>query len=168
MEQERNEEVRRVSRQSWIPPKALRILRSIWTVAYSVLKIALAALATVLGIVAICMFVFVGLLADYLDGDTVTGNAEVVMGDFDQSGNTVMYYTDENGEIQVLQRLHADTDEDWASYEEIPQDLIYAAVAIEDHRFFEHQGVDWITTIKACARMFFGDDSVDMAPVPAS
>ncbi|MBQ7915502.1 MAG: transglycosylase domain-containing protein, partial [Firmicutes bacterium] len=84
------------------------------------------------------------------------GSAEVVTGDFDQSGNSVMYYTDANGEIQVLQRLHAETDEDWATYDEIPQDLIYAAVAIEDHRFFEHQGVDWIPTIKACVSMFVG------------
>ena len=156
MEHEHNEEIRRVSRQSWIPPKALRVLRSIWNVAYSVFKIAMGALATVLAIVAICMFVFVGLLADYLDSDTITANTEVVMGDFDQSGNSVMYYRDANGEIQVLQRLHADTDQDWASYEEIPQDLIYAAVAIEDHRFFEHQGVDWIPTIKACVSMFIG------------
>lgn len=156
MEHEHNEEVRRVSRQSWIPPKALRVLRSIWNVAYSVFKIAMGALATVLAIVAICMFVFVGLLADYLDSDTITANTEVVMGDFDQSGNSVMYYRDANGEIQVLQRLHADTDQDWASYEEIPEDLIYAAVAIEDHRFFEHQGVDWIPTIKACVSMFIG------------
>ena len=40
------------------------------------------------------------------------------------------------------------------------QALIDAAIAIEDKRFYEHQGVDWVTTIKACARMFFGDDSV--------
>ena len=34
--------------------------------------------------------------------------------------------------------------------------MIHAAVAIEDKRFYEHQGVDWITTVKACAGMFFG------------
>ncbi len=42
----------------------------------------------------------------------------------------------------------------------MPQDLIHAAVAIEDKRFFEHQGVDWVTTIKACARMFMNDSGV--------
>ena len=156
MEHEHNEEVRRVSRQSWIPPKSVRVLHGFWKGAYSLIKILLGALATVLAITAICLFAFVGLLADYLDSDEILGNAEVVTGDFDQSGNTVMYYTDANGEIQVLQRLHAETDEDWATYDEIPQDLIYAAVAIEDHRFFEHQGVDWIPTIKACVSMFVG------------
>lgn len=156
MEYEHNEDVRRVSRQSWKPSNPVLVLNGFWKGFYSFIKILLGALATVMGIAVICMFAFVGLLADYLDSDAIMGNAEVVMGDFDQSGNSVMYYTDENGEIQVLQRLHAETDTDWAYYDEIPQDLIYAAVAIEDHRFFEHQGVDWIPTIKACISMFVG------------
>ena len=153
---EQNEQVRRVTRQSWEPPKPLRTVHNFWKGAYCAFKIMIGALVTVLAITAICMFAFMGLLADYLDSDEIMGNAEVVMGDFDQSGNSVMYYTDANGQIQVLQRLHADTDENWAYYDEIPQDAIYAAVAIEDHRFFEHQGVDWIPTIKACVSMFVG------------
>ncbi len=156
MEYERNEEVRRVTRQSWKPPKSLGMLHGIWNGVYCVIKIILGALATVLAIGAICMFVFMGMLADYLDSDAIVDNAEVAMGDFDQSGNSVMYYQDSDGNIQVLQRLHAETDEDWATYDEIPKNLIYAAVAIEDHRFFEHQGVDWIPTIKACVSMFVG------------
>ena len=47
-----------------------------------------------------------------------------------------------------------------ADYEDIPQALIDAAVAIEDKRFYEHQGVDWFTTIKAFANMFFGESTV--------
>lgn len=156
MENENNEGVRRVSRQSWKPAKPLRVLHGSWNAVYTFLKILLGALATVLAITVVCLFAFVGLLADYLDSDAITGNAEVVMGDFDQSGNSVMYYRDANGDIQVLQRLHADTDQDWATYDEIPQNLVYAAVAIEDHRFFEHQGVDWIPTIRACVSMFVG------------
>ena len=156
MENEQNEGVFWVTRQSWEPPERFRKVYKVWQSAYSVIKVLLGALATVLVITAVCMFAFVGLLADYLDSDAIMGSAEVVMGDFDQSGNSVMYYTDANGNIQVLQRLHADTDEDWATYDEIPKDLVYAAVAIEDHRFFEHQGVDWIPTIKACISMFVG------------
>ena len=156
MEHERNENVRRVTRQSWKPSRPLLALHGFWKGAYSVIKILLAAVATVVAITAICLFAFIGLLADYLDSDAIMGSAEVVMGDFDQSGNSVMYYTDASGKIQVLQRLHADTNEDWATYDEIPKDLIFAAAAIEDHRFFEHQGVDWIPTIKACVSMFIG------------
>ena len=156
MEKEHNEGVRRVTRQSWKPSKPVLVLQGSWKVAYSVIKIILAALATVLAITAICLFAFVTLLADYLQSPAIMDNTEVVIGDFDQTGNSVMYYRDSDGQIQVLQRLHADTDKDWAFYDEIPEELIYAAVAIEDHRFFEHQGVDWIPTIKACVSMFVG------------
>lgn len=155
MENEHNEGVRKVVRQSWKPARSLLILRGVWNTVYSFLKIILAAVATVLLIVVVCLLAFVGILADYLEND-ILPNAEVVMDDFDQSGNSVMYYVDANGEIQVLQRLHANINKDWATYDEIPEALIYAAVAIEDHRFFEHQGVDWIPTIKACVNMFVG------------
>lgn len=156
MENEHNENVLRVSRQSWNPPKSVRVLHGFWMGAYTLFKIVCGALITVLAITAICLFAFVGLLADYLDSDDIIDKAQMVSDDFVQSGNSVMYYRDSNGDIQVLQRLHAETEEDWATYDEIPQALIYAAVAIEDHRFFEHQGVDWIPTIKACVSMFVG------------
>ncbi len=37
----------------------------------------------------------------------------------------------------------------WADYEEIPQDLLDAVVAIEDERFYEHNGVDFKRTAAA-------------------
>ena len=67
MENEHNENVRHVSRQSWEPSKPVRVLHGFWKGAYSFIKILLGALATVLAITAICLFAFVGLLADYLD-----------------------------------------------------------------------------------------------------
>lgn len=155
MEQEQPEDVRHVSRQSWKPGRVLRTVRGSWNVVYSIIKIILAAVATVVAITVICLFAFINILADYLETD-ILPNSELVMEDFDQTGNSYMYYLDAQGEIQVLQRLHKDIDSDWVSYDQIPENLIYAAVAIEDHRFFEHQGVDWIPTIKACVNMFIG------------
>lgn len=155
MSQEKNDHIKKVVRQSWKPGPMLQVARGSWNFVYSIFKIILAALATVIAITAICLFAFVGILADYLE-DEVLPNSELVMEDFDQTGNSFMYYIDAHGDIQVLQRLHADIDSDWVGYEDIPQELVYAAVAIEDHRFFEHQGVDWIPTIKACVNMFIG------------
>lgn len=158
MENQFDDDIRKVTRQSWKMPRPLRFLRGAWNGVYGLIKIVLAALATVAVICVVCMFAFVGILADYLEGD-VLPNAEVVLDGYEESGKSVMYYVDADGNIQVLQQLHADTDTDWASYDEIPQALIYAAVAIEDHRFFEHQGVDWIPTVKACINMFVGSRS---------
>lgn len=149
---------RRVSRQNWKPAKAVSILNGLWKGAYSVFKIVMGALLTVLIICGVCAVCFVGLLADYLEGEIVP-QAGVQLEGFDLDEPSYVYYLDDSGNIQVLQQLYADTEKKWADYEEIPEDLIHAAIAIEDHRFYEHQGVDWFTTIKACINMFVGSRS---------
>lgn len=150
-----NQRKRRVSRQSWKPGPGISALYAVWKGVYSVLKIALAALVTVLIIACVCALVFVGVLADYLEGDIIP-QAGVQLEGFDLNQTSYVYYVDGEGNIQVLQELYSDTESEWASYEEIPEDMIHAAVSIEDHRFFEHQGVDWFTTVKACINMFVG------------
>ena len=146
-------------RQEWKPNFLLRLLYAAWRVAFGAFKIAAGAAGTVLMVVVICAFVFVGVLGDYLQDD-VLPMANIDIEDYDLEQNSYMYYLDSNGQIQKYQDIFAATSSAWANIEDIPEDMIHAAVAIEDHRFYEHQGVDWITTIKACARMFFGDDSV--------
>ena len=156
MEHENNySRKRKVSRQSWNPGPWLTVLSGVWKGVYSVLKIALGALATVLFIVVVCAVIFIGVLADYLEGEIVP-QAGIQLEGFDLNQNSYLYYVDSSGNIQELQKLYADAKSEWASWDEIPEDLVYAAVSIEDHRFFEHQGVDWFTTIKACVNMFIG------------
>ena len=46
----------------------------------------------------------------------------------------------------------------WCTYDEMPQNLKNAFIAIEDHRFFEHNGVDWMRTGKAAANYLLGFD----------
>jgi len=122
-------------------------------------KIAIGAVATVLIICVICGLVFVGALGDYLQSD-ILPNADMDKENYSLDQTSTLYYLDSNGEVQILQEVYASTSRKWADYEDIPEAMIHAAVAIEDKRFYEHQGVDWITTVKACARMFFGDSSV--------
>jgi len=150
-----NERKRRVFRQSWKMGPGLKLLHSAWMAIYSVIKVALAALATVLIIGAVCVVVFVGLLGEYLEGN-IMPQAGVQVESFGLKQNSYVYYYDSEGNIQVLQRLYAVTDSEWATIDEIPEDLIHAAVSIEDKRFYEHQGVDWFTTVKACINMFVG------------
>ena len=149
----------KLPRQDWKPNFILRFLYALWRVAFGAFKIAVGAAGTVLMIGVICAFVFAGVLGDYLQDD-ILPMADINIDDYDLEQNSYMYYVDSNGQIQKYQDVFAKTSSAWVDFEDIPENMIYAAVAIEDHRFFEHQGVDWITTIKACARMFFGDDSV--------
>ncbi len=65
-----------------------------------------------------------------------------------QDRTTHLYYlshSDGEGEVAVEladQALYSSQDREWVSGEEIPRMLADAFVAIEDHRFYEHKGVD--------------------------
>lgn len=143
----------------WEPQQVLLLLKKIWAVLFAMFKVAAGAAATVLLIGIVCGFVFVGMLADYLQED-IMPSAHMELGGYDMDLTSTVYHVNEDGQIEVLQELYATTDRKLATYDEIPEALIHAAVAIEDKRFFEHQGVDWFTTIKAVAGMFFSNDTV--------
>lgn len=63
--------------------------------------------------------------------------------------NSVVYYTDKDGEDKILQTLKSDENREWVDGKEIPEELKQAFVAIEDKRFYEHNGVDWRRTFGA-------------------
>lgn len=139
-------------------PLWFRIVRGVFLTLWTALKVALGA-----GVVAAAMLFFTGvlfatMLGDYLQKDVIP-NADFNVESFNLDQSSFIYYVDSEQNIQLMQQIYAETDRTWASYEEIPQDLIHAAVAIEDKRFYEHQGVDWFTTTKACINMFLGGSS---------
>ena len=65
---------------------------------------------------------------------------------------------DENGQEVELQSLYGTENRVWISYDEIPENLINAAIAIEDKRFYQHHGVDWLRTGSAILSMMTGQD----------
>ena len=154
-----SENKKNVNRQEWKPDQLLRTLYKIWRGIFAAFKVLLGAAVTVFLIVAICSFVFATILGDYLEDD-ILPQANLNLSDLALDMNSIIYYIDSNDEIQVQQKIDSSVNRDWANYEDIPEHMVNAAIAIEDHRFYRHQGVDWITTIQACARMFFGDSSV--------
>ena len=145
-------------RQEWNPHWSLKAASGIIHSAAAVVKVALGAVATVLLILLVCGFVFMGILGEYLESDILPNAAEDLDG-HKLEQTSYVYYIDSEGDIQEQQRIYTVTDRRWATIDEIPRDLINAAVAIEDQRFYEHQGVDWVTTVKACANMFVGSSS---------
>ena len=149
----------RKPRQNWKPHWLLKILYGLWMAAFSAVKIAIGAAVTVVLIVLVCGFVFVGILGDYLEEDVLPESADYEFNIADMEQTSYVYHVDGNGEIQLLQQIHTTIDRQWVRFEDIPEHLINAAIAIEDKRFYEHQGVDWITTVKACLNMFMGGDS---------
>jgi len=70
---------------------------------------------------------------------------------------SVIYYWDkETASYQEYQKLYGSENRTIVDYDKIPSDLVFATVAIEDHRFYEHAGVDWVRTIKAGVGLFMG------------
>lgn len=143
-------------RQSWEPHWILKVLKALWMICFTAIKVAAGAVATVLCLCIICAMVFAGILGDYLQQDIIP-DAGVDLSDYEMELNSYIYYGD-TGDIRLLQPIYTTTEREWVSYDQIPEDLVHATIAIEDKRFYEHQGVDWITTVKACAGIFFGGD----------
>ena len=158
MANEKNPKRRKRLRQEWDPHWLIKLLYAAVSLVMSLVKIAVGAAATVVLIVLICGTVFVGTLGDYLQDDILTEADNWSMDDFDLERTSFIFYVDNKGDIQQLQQIYTATDRQWATLDEIPQAMVDAAIAIEDKRFYEHQGVDWITTVKACLNMFFGGD----------
>lgn len=140
-------------------PIWMRIPADLLKIAWGAAKIALGAVAVALGIILIAGVVFATYLGEYLQEDVIP-YADYSLESFDLDQTSFIYTVDqENKTITKEQKIYTNTDRIWVAYDEIPEDLIYAAVAIEDKRFFQHQGVDWFTTVKACANMFLGNRS---------
>ncbi len=47
------------------------------------------------------------------------------------------------------QKLYGKENRVWVPYSQIPKNLVNAFVSIEDRRFWDHQGVDWLRTLRA-------------------
>lgn len=62
---------------------------------------------------------------------------------------STVYAIDENGEYVEYEQLYTDERRVWVHIEDIPVSVQKAAVAIEDERFYSHQGVDLKRTIGA-------------------
>ena len=150
---------KKIVRQEWVPDYRLRMLHKVWMTVFTTAKVVLGALVTVLLIGVVCCFALVGVLADYLETD-ILPTASLVLEDYVLDAPSYVYSVNADGQIEKLQELYASTDWKKAEQKDVPKALIHAAVAIEDKRFYEHQGVDWVTTIKAFANMFFGSETV--------
>jgi len=68
--------------------------------------------------------------------------------------SSFIYYTDEDGDTHQLQMLQAETNRIWVDSEDISQYAKDAIVAIEDERFFQHNGVDLKRTAGATVKFF--------------
>lgn len=142
--------------------------------------------ANVLGIIGrvllrvlifICSLLLTILLIGMLTGTIVAGAFAIYVNNYidadlegfdlivsDQDLTTKIYYMDytdrENriGEPVELeeQRIYGSQNRTTVSFTEMPKYLYEAFISIEDHRFWDHEGVDWLRTVNATFTYFLG------------
>ena len=110
-------------------------------------------------LVGLCTGTLLVCFAAVYINEVIVPIADLSMDDFPLGENSVMYYQDkETGQYREMTTLFSTTSQIWVDYEDMPKNLINAAVAIEDKRFWEHPGVDWRRTALAVFSMFTGRD----------
>ena len=82
---------------------------------------------------------------------------EIDVASIEPSGYATMVYDSKGNLTETLVKSGANRLE--ASYEELPQCLIDAFVAIEDSRFWSHKGVDVRSMVRAAVGIITGDSS---------
>ena len=73
--------------------------------------------------------------------------------------SSVVYYQDEKGDWKELQKIHGTENRTLVDFDDIPDHVWKALVAIEDERFFEHGGVDWKSTAAAIGNRLIGGET---------
>ena len=72
--------------------------------------------------------------------------------------STIYYMNQETGEYEEHFSLHGTENRKKVTYDQIPENLVNATIAIEDERFLTHNGVDWKRTLNGVLLMFTGKD----------
>lgn len=113
-------------------------------------------LLTVL-LVGICTTAILAVIFMKYVQTNVTPVVQIKAEDYTMNQSSFIYCQNpETGEWEEYQTIHAEENRILVDIEDVPDALWQAAVAIEDERFFQHDGVDWLRTSKAVVNMFIG------------
>ena len=134
--------------------KAVKAARTAGSAAVGALSLALKIVVTALLVILTTSLLFVCIFAFYVK-TTLVDDLDISLDDFSLSESSTVY--DINGDVMAT--LSSGENRIWVDYEDIPEDLEHALVAIEDKRFYEHKGVDWYRTVGAIFSSFLGSSS---------
>jgi len=146
------------------------ILKAFGTIGRILMRVLSAVINVVLTVLLICVLTgiiagtaFAVYIKNYID-PTVDETLFVNGG---TSQTTKLYYYDYTDRANRIgdavemedQRLYGEENSLWVSLSDVPKSLRDAFIAIEDKRFNDHKGVDWIRSVKAVLNFFTGFDS---------
>lgn len=150
--------------------ETLHVLGIIKTVILKILSYALNIVLTILLIGLITGIIVGSVFAIYINRYLDLSIDPSIIVSVNQDSTTRIYYMKYDSEEDRInrngtpveieeQRLYSTDNSLAVSYSQIPKRLIQAFVSIEDKRFFEHNGVDLITTGKSFLNYFTGSFS---------
>lgn len=100
-----------------------------------------------------------GLAFAYYVREYILPNADVPIDNVGLNMTSIIYVENpDTGEYYEYETLYGSENRTWVDFEDIPQNLKNAVVAIEDQRFYTHKGVDWKRTLGAAVAWLTGDD----------
>lgn len=117
----------------------------------SVLKV----IGTILLILLTSALLFLCIFAYYVK-TSLQPSIDLQLSQFTLNQSSSILYQASDGTWQELQALSGSEKRIWVDYSKIPKNMEHAVVAIEDKRFYKHQGVDWYRTTGAFFNMFLG------------
>ena len=88
----------------------------------------------------------------------LTEDLDVSLTDYKLSETSSIYCETSPGVYEELATLHGSENRIWVDLNDVPDHLVKALVAIEDHRFYTHKGVDWYRTVGAMFTLLTGGD----------
>ena len=112
-------------------------------------------LGTVILICIVTGLIFMCIFAFYVKTCIMPG-VELDLDDFTLKQSSTIWYQDSYGTWKELYTLSGSENRIWVDYDQIPEYMSDALVAIEDKRFYKHNGVDWFRTGHAVLNMFTG------------
>ncbi|MDR0197963.1 MAG: penicillin-binding protein [Oscillospiraceae bacterium] len=105
-------------------------------------------------IVAVALTVYITQFAESMYDVDLKGSVDLSLSSF------VYAYDKNEGDYVRIMQISADENRVWVDIEEIPQHVIDAVIAMEDKRYFEHDGVDWSRTVSATLITLFDNDEM--------
>ena len=111
-------------------------------------------LAAIVLVIVIAMCIVVTGLALYIT-QFAESDFDVSLEDAELNTSSFVYAYDREGNEVMIKQLSSDENRVPISLEELPNYVINAFIAVEDARFFDHDGVDWKRTVAVTAKMFF-------------
>ena len=102
----------------------------------------------IFSVIALTVFVVISYMLiyviSYINGDLVINLEEYKN---NQNQTSFIYATDSEGKTVEIARLHGEENRIWVDLDDMSPYMAKAFIALEDKRFEEHNGVDWIRTV---------------------